>query len=45
MGKIVTMISSIFGIAIVAPLAGIITAGYMEALMENKHLAVDVDKL
>ena len=37
MGKIVTMISSIFGIAIVALPAGIITAGYMEALTENKN--------
>ena len=31
-GRIITMISSIFGIAIVALPAGIITAGYMEEL-------------
>ena len=31
-GRIITMISSMFGIAIVALPAGIITAGYMEAL-------------
>ncbi len=31
-GRIVTMISSVFGIAIVALPAGIITAGYMKAI-------------
>ncbi len=31
-GRVITMISSVFGIAIVALPAGIITAGYMEAL-------------
>ncbi len=35
-GRIITMISSIFGIAIVALPAGIITAGYMDALNDNK---------
>ncbi|MBR4765670.1 MAG: ion transporter [Clostridia bacterium] len=35
-GRIVTMISSIFGIAIVALPAGIITAGFMEALNEKE---------
>ena len=35
-GRIITMVSSIFGIAIVALPAGIITAGYMEALNEEK---------
>lgn len=35
-GRIITMISSLFGIAIVALPAGIITAGYMEALNESK---------
>ena len=35
-GKIITMISSIFGIAIVALPAGIITAGYMDAINESK---------
>ena len=35
-GRIVTMISSIMGIAIVALPAGIITAGYMAALDEKK---------
>lgn len=34
-GRIITMISSLFGIAIVALPAGIITAGYMEALIEE----------
>ncbi len=34
-GRIVTMVSSIFGIAIVALPAGIITAGYMKAIEEN----------
>ena len=36
-GRIITMISSLFGIAIVALPAGIITAGYMEALSEEKE--------
>ena len=35
-GRVITMISSIFGIAVVALPAGIITAGYMEALQEEK---------
>ena len=35
-GRIITMISSIFGIAIVALPAGIITAGYMDALQEER---------
>lgn len=35
-GRIITMISSMFGIAVVALPAGIITAGYMEALNEEK---------
>ncbi len=35
-GRIITMISSVFGIAIVALPAGIITAGYMDALNEEK---------
>ena len=34
-GRVVTMISSLFGIAIVALPAGIITAGYMEELHEH----------
>ena len=37
MGRIITMISSIFGIAIVALPAGIITAGYMEELNNMKE--------
>ncbi len=35
-GRIVTMVSSVFGIAIVALPAGIITAGFMEALNDKK---------
>lgn len=35
-GRIITMISSIFGIAVVALPAGIITAGYMDALNSDK---------
>ena len=35
-GRIITMISSIFGIAIVALPAGIITAGYLDALSHEK---------
>lgn len=36
-GKIITMISAVFGIAIVALPAGIITAGYMEEINKNKN--------
>ena len=36
-GRIITMISSMFGIAIVALPAGIITAGYMEVLSGNSN--------
>lgn len=36
LGRIITMISSMFGIAIVALPAGIITAGYMEELNRTK---------
>ena len=36
-GRIVTMISSIFGIAIIALPSGIITAGFMDALNESKN--------
>ena len=36
-GRIITMISSIFGIAIVALPAGIITAGYMEEINTEKR--------
>ena len=35
-GKAITMLSSLFGKAIVALPAGIITAGYMEELNQNK---------
>ena len=35
-GRIITMISSMFGIAVVALPAGIITAGYMDAINEEK---------
>lgn len=35
-GQIITMVSSLFGIAIVALPAGIITAGYMEELIAEK---------
>lgn len=36
-GRIITMLSSILGIAIVALPAGIITAGYMDALNDSKN--------
>lgn len=38
-GRIITMVSSVFGIAVVALPAGIITAGYMDKL--NKDAASD----
>lgn len=34
-GRIITMVSSFFGVAIVALPAGIITAGYMDEIKEN----------
>ena len=37
MGKIITMVSSVFGIAVVALPAGIITAGYMLEINANKE--------
>ena len=37
LGRIVTMVSSIFGIAIIALPAGIITAGFMEQLNEESN--------
>lgn len=35
-GRVLTMISSVFGIAIVALPAGIVTAGYMDELNDSK---------
>lgn len=35
-GKVITMLSSVFGIAIVALPAGIVTAGYMEEINKNE---------
>ena len=37
LGRLVAMVSSLFGIAIVALPAGIITAGYMEALQKERE--------
>lgn len=51
LGRLVTMISSVFGIAIVALPAGIITAGYLGELEKNKsdnkleNPEVDTDEL
>lgn len=36
MGRLITMISAFFGIAVIALPAGIITAGYMEEMQEHK---------
>jgi len=36
-GRIITMISSVFGIAVVALPAGVITAGYMDVINEEKQ--------
>ena len=44
LGRIVTMVSSIFGIAIIALPAGIITAGFMEQLNDNKGKEKDEEK-
>ena len=40
-GRIVTMLSSVFGIAVVALPAGIITAGYMSAIQSQKGRGED----
>ena len=37
-GKVITMLSSVFGIAIVALPAGIVTAGYMEEINKDESL-------
>ena len=37
LGRIVTMVSSIMGVAIIALPSGIVTAGYMQALEEEKN--------
>lgn len=42
-GKLLTMVSALFGIAIVALPAGIITAGYMEEVSRIKS-AEDIEK-
>ena len=40
-GRVITMISSMFDIAIVALPAGIITAGYMEAISDEHDKNLD----
>ena len=45
MGRIITMISSIFGIAIVALPAGIITAGYMTEIEKKDEQEGDSDEI
>ncbi|MBR1931554.1 MAG: ion transporter [Lachnospiraceae bacterium] len=42
-GKVITMISSIFGIAIVALPAGIVTAGYMDELNQSSKDCTELD--
>ena len=44
LGRVITMISAIFGIAIVALPAGIITAGYMNELRAEKEKKEETDK-
>lgn len=46
MGRIITMLSSIFGIAIIALPAGIITAGYMSEIEKrhNNEIKTEVDE-
>ena len=41
-GRIVTMISSVFGIAIIALPSGVITAGYLSEI--NKQIATTIDE-
>ncbi len=40
-GRVITMVSAIFGIAIVALPAGIITAGYMSAIQKDHNTGSD----
>ena len=42
LGRIVTMISSVFGIAIIALPAGIITAGYLDELKKEKEAEQEI---
>ncbi len=44
-GRIITMISSIFGIAIIALPSGIITAGYMDVINNSKNDSSDEDEI
>ena len=44
LGRIITMVSSVFGIAIVALPAGIITAGYMTELQKSKEADKDIEE-
>lgn len=43
-GRVITMISSIFGIAIVALPAGVITAGYMDVINDEKQIKDDAEE-
>ncbi|MBP5092605.1 MAG: ion transporter [Abditibacteriota bacterium] len=41
MGRVISIVSALFGIAVVALPAGIITAGYMQAMEERKNQPAD----
>ncbi len=43
-GRIVTMVSSVFGIAIIALPSGIITAGYMDEIRKNENAEKKIDE-
>ncbi len=43
-GRIITMLSSIFGVAIIALPSGVITAGYLDALNESKQADTEETK-
>ena len=44
-GRVLTMFSSVFGIAIVALPAGIVTAGYIDELNESKKSKEDIEAI
>ncbi len=44
MGKLISMVSSLFGIAVIAMPAGIVTAGFMNVFTEEKEAALAAQK-
>ena len=43
-GRVVTMVSSVFGIAVIALPSGVITAGYLEEVNKNSQSETDENR-